>query len=101
MALDATARRRWLGATALLAALAMVVAGETFLPGHLGPGGFLVFWLVCLGFTMVAIFVAVLDFRSIQRKIVNEQRNFVQSTLNEIASDVRRKPRPPESNGNP
>jgi hypothetical protein len=98
MALDATARRRWLGAAALLGALAMVVAGQSVLAGRLNAVAFFAYWLVCLGLTGAAIVVAVLDVRAIQRKILGEQRNFVQSTLKEIENEARKKSPPSNSN---
>ena len=42
MALDATARRRWFGAVVLLAALGMLICGETVLRGKLGDSAVLI-----------------------------------------------------------
>jgi hypothetical protein len=87
--MDATARRRWIGALALLGALAMLVAGETFLQGRLGAFGFLIFWLLCLGLTSVAIFAALLDFRAVQFRSREEQRRLVETTLEKIQFDAK------------
>ena len=61
MAFDATARRRWIGALVLLAALGMVIGGETVLSGKLGNLAFIFYWLVCFGLTGLAILIAILD----------------------------------------
>ena len=95
MALDATARRRWFGAVMLLAALAMLVCGETLLKERLSPIASLIFWLVCLVFTSLAIIVALLDARALQRRIRQEQRELFQSTLKKIQAEAQSKPRQP------
>ena len=106
MALDATARRRWLGAFFLLAALAMLVGGETFLQGRLGAAAFVLYWLCCLLFTGAAIVVAFLDVRALQYRVRKDQRDLFETTLNKIVSDAKNKGKPkdqtsperPESN---
>ena len=72
MALDATARRRWLGALILLAALGMLIGGETVLEGKLGGLAFVFYWLVCFALTGLAIVVAFLDARALQRQTRRE-----------------------------
>jgi len=99
MALDATTQRRWLGAAALLAALAMIVAGQTVIAGRLSAVGFLIYWLVCLGFTGVAIVVALIDLCANQRRLFDEQQKLVQTTLKDIETEARKKPAPSKSNG--
>ena len=97
MGLNATARRRWLGALVLLAALAMLVAGETALKNQLTePSTFLVYWLVCFGFTGTAILIAFLDVRALHARTREEQRDLVHRTLKEIETDARGKARNPD-----
>jgi|SRR5258708_6311188 len=96
MGLDATGRRRWFGALVLFAALAMLVGGQTVLKDRLkDPHVFLVYWLVCFGCTGLAIFIAFLDVRALQRRIREEQRNLVHRTLKEIETDAIGKTRHP------
>jgi ABC-type uncharacterized transport system permease subunit len=95
MALDTTARRRWLGAGTLLAALAMVICGETVLRDRLGPLATVIYWLVCLILTSVAIIIALLDFRALGLRTQREQRDLFEATLKTIQSEVQTKPRPP------
>lgn len=92
MGSDATTRRRRFGVLLLLAALGMLVAGETILKGHLGDLGFLLFWLVCLVFTGAAILVAYFDARAVQRRTRREARELLQNTLSSIETDARQKP---------
>ncbi|HWX18979.1 MAG TPA: hypothetical protein VN578_03630 [Candidatus Binatia bacterium] len=95
MGLDATVRRRWVGALALLAALVMLVAGQTVLEGRLTPVAFLVYWLVCVILTGLAIFVAFADVRALAYRTHREQRDLLQNTLKEIETEARRKARQP------
>jgi hypothetical protein len=85
MASKTDRRRRWLGAVFLLTALAMLVAGETVLGKHLHGLGFVLFWLVCLLFTSLAMLVAFWDAAVTRRRVREEQRVFLEDTLREIA----------------
>lgn len=93
MGLEANARRRWFGALMLGAALAMLIAGETWLKGRLRQVGFLLYWMLCFVFTAAAIVVAFLDARAIQRRTRHEARELLQNTLGKIETEVRQKPR--------
>jgi hypothetical protein len=92
MALDATARRRWFGACVLLAALAMLICGETVLKGILGNLAFVLYWLVCLVLTCLAILIAILDARALRYRIRQEQRDLFESTLREIETEAKSRP---------
>src|SRR5512136_2449219 len=89
MALDATARRRWFGAVVLLAALAMLICGQTVLKGKLGALTFISYWLLCFGLTSLAILAAFLDVRALQRWTRHEQRVLFETTLKEIETEAR------------
>ncbi len=78
-------RRRWLGAIYLALALGMLIVGQTVLRDRFGPVGFVIFWLVCLTFTCLAILVAFLDLSAVRRRTREEQRELVENTLKEIA----------------
>lgn len=93
MALDATARRRWFGVIVLLAALVMLVCGETVLEGKLRGLAFIVYWLVCFGFTGLAIIVAFLDARALQRQTRKEHHDLFEKTLKNIERDAEAEPR--------
>lgn len=94
MALDATARRRWFGVVALAVALAMLLCGETVLKEKLKNLTFVGYWLGCLGFTCLAILVALWDARALRRRTSREHRDLFEATLKEIEAKARTKPRP-------
>ena len=98
MALDATIRRRWFGAVVLLAALGMLICGETVLKGRLQDLKFIVYWLVCIALTGLAIVVAFLDALALQRRTRQEQRDLFETTLKEIQSEARTRPGRPNRN---
>ncbi len=94
MDLDATVRRRWFGALALVGALAMVAGGETVLRDRMGDVAFLVYWAVCFALTLAAIAIACLDVRAVQRRTREEQHQLLQSTLKEIETKARAQRKP-------
>jgi peptidoglycan/LPS O-acetylase OafA/YrhL len=89
MGFDATTRRRWLGILVLIAALAMLIAGETVLQGRLQNVPFVLYWLLCLILTAAAIIIAFLDARALRRQTREEARDLLQSTLKEIETDAK------------
>jgi len=101
MALDATARRRWLGGGALAGALVMLICGETILQGRLRPFDFVIYWLLCFVLTGVAMIVAFRDLRALQRRTRQQQRDLLQNTLKEIESDAQRRGRAVEREERP
>jgi membrane protein implicated in regulation of membrane protease activity len=92
MGLDVTVRRRLFGALMLLVALGMLIVGETLLKGRLQSLGFLIYWLLCLVFTGMAILVAYVDVLALQRKTKREARELLETTLGKIETDVKAKP---------
>ena len=95
MVLGPTARRRWFGAIVLLVALAMLVGGETVLKGKLKDLGFVAYWLACVGLTGLAVLIALLDARLLQRQTRQEQRQLFENTLRKIQTDAHGRPRSP------
>lgn len=95
MGLNATARRRWLGASVLAAAVLMLVVGLTALWGRLTNLGFLVYWLACIGLTCLAMLIAFLDARALRERTRREERALLETTLKDIVTDARAKPRRP------
>jgi membrane protein implicated in regulation of membrane protease activity len=89
MALDATARRRWFGAVVLLAALAMLICGTTVWKGMLGGLTFLYYWMACFVLTILAIIIAFLDARALQRRTREEQHDLFATTLKQIETEAR------------
>ena len=55
MAFNATACRRWLGILFLGGAVLMLALGQTALRDRLSALAFLLYWMVCFGFTGLAV----------------------------------------------
>jgi len=91
MGMKADLWRRGLGSFFLLAALGMLVAGKTLLRERLSAPAFLVFWLICLLCTCLALLVAFLDVAAIRRRTREEQRALLENTLQEIARQTKSK----------
>jgi hypothetical protein len=100
MALDPTTRRRWVGAIIVLAAVAMVICGETVLRDRMGPFATLLYWMGCLVLTSLAIVVALLDVRALRNRTRLEERALFESTLKKIQSELEARPRPPNRSSN-
>src|SRR5207344_2096998 len=91
MALDATVKRRAIGTLFLVAALGMLIAGETVLKNRLPPNASVLYWLGCFVFTILAIVTALRDVRALSAKAVKEQRGLLDTTLRDIESDALKK----------
>jgi hypothetical protein len=97
--MDATVRRRWVGGVALVTALAMLVGGDMVLkekPGGLVP---LIYWLGCLGLTVLAMIVAFADVRALAQRTRREQRELFEATLRKIETEAQNKARRAEPKG--
>ncbi len=74
---DQKARRRTMIAL-LIAAMALVLAGSTFLEAPLSPRehplGFLVFWIACGWLTLTALFLALFDLLMVRLESRRAQR---------------------------
>jgi len=77
-------RRRWFGTLSLIIALGMLFWGETVLKPYLTGRGFVCFWLGCFLATFFALLFALLDFRAIRRKSMNQRRQLVEQTLKNL-----------------
>jgi membrane protein implicated in regulation of membrane protease activity len=86
------ARRRWFGVFFLMVAAAMLIWGQTVLEPHLKRMGFVLYWLVCLLFTVLAMVTALLDVRAVRRRTRDQHRNLIRHTLEEIESEENDKP---------
>jgi protein-S-isoprenylcysteine O-methyltransferase Ste14 len=90
---DAQAKRRWVGAAVLVLALLMLIAGQTVLKGVLKDSAFLGYWGVCMLCTLVAIIIAFMDARAVQRSVGREQRDLLDATLRKIDGNARTRKR--------
>ena len=99
MRFDRVIQRRVLGAVFVLLAIAMLICGQTILRARLSPLGFLMYWLICLVFTCLAIVIAFRDAREMQQKVRHEHRALLDDTLKTIEGEARRKKRAIRNNG--
>ena len=91
--MNTKARRRWFGTSCLLAAMAMLVAGETLLKGRLSALGFVAYWLVCFVVTLLAVYAALADARAVRLETQAEQRALFEATLQRIQDENARRAR--------
>ena len=91
---SAKTRRRWFGALCLFGALALLLAGQTRPGGQLTGATFILYWLLCLVLTVLAMIAALVDVFALRRENRDHQRALIESTLEEI--QTRRKPLPGE-----
>ncbi|MCU0770549.1 MAG: hypothetical protein MUE94_02100 [Verrucomicrobia bacterium] len=85
---SADIRRRWWGVVCLGGAILMVVWGNFFIPQSWPPEGQMVFWLICLGFTLAAILVACTDLVALRRQTRAERRALFEQTLHAIEEET-------------
>lgn len=66
----------------------MLIWGQTVLQPHLGKGlGFLLYWLICISFTGLAVLTALLDVLAIRRRIRDQQRDLIERALTKIEEE--------------
>jgi|ERR671925_2208551 membrane protein implicated in regulation of membrane protease activity len=83
----ADARRRWFGILFLIVAGGMLIWGQTLLKPYLTDIAFVIYWLVCLFFTALAMVTALLDIRALRRRTRDQQRELFRETMDDIDSD--------------
>jgi hypothetical protein len=98
-------RRRRIGAAFLGLAVLLVVAGQTLLNPWLTGLTFVAYWVFCLFCIAAAMFVALLDFRSIAKDAQQEhaallRRAFNPGSVSQNPKTARPTP-PPRSNRQP
>ena len=88
MPLDARARRRWFGGLVLVAAIIMLICGQTVLQGQLKPVVFVLYWILCFVLTGVAMIVAFRDLTDLQQRTRQEHRDLLENTLRDIETEA-------------
>ena len=79
--------RRITGAVFLGIALLMVVLGQTLLAASFTPFWYVVYWMICVLFTLAAASVALVDLAGVKRASREEQRDLIEKTLQQIERD--------------
>src|SRR5262245_34795891 len=83
------ARRRWFGAFFLILAGGLLIWGLTFLGPFLlrNPLFFVLYWLTCLGLTLLSFVIAVYDLAVMRRRLRQEQKSAFNRAFNDIVKD--------------
>jgi membrane protein implicated in regulation of membrane protease activity len=81
------ARRRWFGLFFLLVAAGMLIWGLTLLKARLTGLGFVAYWLACLGSTALALLTALLDARTVRRRLREENRELFHRTVGRAGAE--------------
>jgi hypothetical protein len=87
----ADARRRWWGTFFLTMAAGLLIWGQTLLKPYLNGVGFLFYWFLCFVFTVIAIFIALLDMRAVRRHLHQQNREIVERAISEAKKASREK----------
>lgn len=77
----------------------MLIGGETFLKTRLTPLLFLLYWLVCLLLTGVAIVVALADLRVQRHRARAAERQLLETAIQEIRAEAKAKASRPDPTG--
>lgn len=80
----ADALRRWLGMLCLALASGMLIWGQVVLAPYLKGVGFIIYWVICLLFTLAAIVIALLDIRAVRRRTQEERRELLKKTFDDL-----------------
>lgn len=78
--------RRWIGGLLLAAAVGMLFLGQTVLKARLVDKDFVIYWLVCFLLTGVAAIVALVDFFAVKRDAMEQQKELLDETVENILS---------------
>ena len=82
-------RRRWFGVICLLAAIVMLILGQTLLENRLQPLSLFVYWSICFILTGIAACVALIDASHVRAEQRDAQRALIENTLREIEREKR------------
>ena len=83
------ARRRWFGTFFLIVAGGMLLWGFTFLAPALvkRPMLFVIYWITCLGFTLLSFLIAVYDMHVIRKRVREEKKSAFSKAFSDMVDD--------------
>jgi hypothetical protein len=81
----------------LIIAVVMLILGETVFRHSLSNVSFVLYWMLCFVFTMMAVLFAFRDFAGVQRQARDEQRELLEKTIDEIARQKEAKEARPDN----
>ncbi|MBI4323939.1 MAG: hypothetical protein HY674_01610 [Chloroflexi bacterium] len=91
--------RRWFGTFFLILAGALLIWGQTLLKPHLKGISFVIYWLVCFGFTGLAVLTAMIDLWIMRRRTREQHRDLFRRTF--AGLQRRDREEPPAGNTKP
>jgi membrane protein implicated in regulation of membrane protease activity len=85
------ARRRWFGACFLIIAGLMLAWGMTLLTAFLveRPVVFILYWMACFGFTLLAFVTAIIDMRVMRQRTRIEQQKLFEKSFTDSDSKAK------------
>ena len=90
MSNPADARRRWFGLFFLFMAIGMLIWGQTILKPHLESIGYVLYWLGCFAFTLLALVIALVDFWIVRQRTRKAQHELVRHTVGNLDLETKR-----------
>jgi len=78
-----------------------LIASETLLKRVLSPVGLILIWLSCILLTCMAMLIALLDAVTVGRQTRKQQRDLLNSTLQEIEQRASAEPKRASSSASP
>ncbi len=93
---NADRRRRWFGLFYLIVAIGMVIWGQTLLSAHLNGLTYLIYWITCFVFTLLAMLTAALDLWVIRLRQRRSENDAAREALKSSAPPEVSKPRDQE-----
>lgn len=76
--------RKWLIALTILSAIFLLISGQTFLKSSLAGKMYIIYWGVCMFFTVLALYLALVEMRFINMESRKEFKDLLENTLDEI-----------------
>jgi peptidoglycan/LPS O-acetylase OafA/YrhL len=93
-------RRRTFGALCLLAAVALLLFGNTKPQPGQSHGHFVAYWAACFVFAALAMVIAIRDAGALRQEAREQQRALFESTLQNIEAEKRRRTQTGDAPGN-
>lgn len=79
--------RKLLIALSLLSAISLLICGQTILKSSLLGKSYIIYWCVCMFFTTLSLYLALVELRTINMESRKEFKDLLDKTLDEIRSN--------------
>lgn len=85
--------RRWFATLALALTVLLLLIGQTFLKPILTGKFYIVYWLICLFFTVFSILLALVELRFINEESKKEHKELISKTVSELSEIMNKRDR--------